>query len=103
MKLIPVAPIGTRRSVALVCGPQTSGLRETEEPTYPPSPRGNALRELRARDGAHVTIREAARRLGISPADMSSLEFGRATLSAEDWVEAERLIRELKARKEVTR
>lgn len=99
MKLIPVAPIGTRRSVAFVCGPRTSGLRDTEEPTYPPSPRGDALRELRAREGDHVTIGEAARLLGIGPADLCSLEYGRATLSDEDWIEAERLIRELKARK----
>ena len=100
MKLIPVAPIGTHRSVAFVCGPRTSELREIEEPTYPPSPRGAALRELRARDGAHVTLGEAARLLGIRPSEVSSLELGRVTLSAEDWDEAERLIRELKARKE---
>jgi hypothetical protein len=33
---------------------------------------------------------------------VSSLELGRVTLSAEDWDEAERLIRELKARKEAS-
>lgn len=97
MKLLPVAPIGTHRSAAFVCGPHTSGLREIEEPTYPPSPRGDALRELRAREGAHVTIREAARLLGISAVDVSALELGRATLSDEDWDEAERRIRESKA------
>ena len=100
MTLIPVAPIGSRRSVAFVCGPQTSELRDIEESTYPPSPRGAALRELRAREGAHVTLGEAARLLGIRPSELSSLELGRATLSAEDWAEAERIIRELKARKE---
>lgn len=99
MRLIPVAPIGTHRSVAFVCGPRTSELRDTEEPTYPPSPRGAALRELRAREGAHVTLGEVARMLGVRASDVSSLELGGATLSAEDWDEAERLIRELKSRK----
>jgi hypothetical protein len=37
--------------------------------------------------------------MGIRPSELSSLELGRATLSAEDWDEAERLIRDLKAEK----
>lgn len=100
MKIIPVSPTGTRQSLAFVCGVRTGGLREVTEPVYPPSPRGAALRELRAREGAHVTLGEAARLMGVRPSELSSLELGRATLSAEDWDEAERLIRDFKAEKD---
>ena len=80
--LIPVAPIGTERSMAFV---NPGGPREVELDVYPPSPRGDALRNLRV--GCDLGLRECARALGLSPVDVSALENGRATLSADDWCE----------------
>lgn len=74
--LLRVEPIGTRKTPAFVDYADGTGeLKTLDRPVYPASPDGEAFRRLRVERG--VSLREAARRLGISPADVSGLEFGR--------------------------
>jgi DNA-binding transcriptional regulator YiaG len=83
VKLVPVAPIGKRKSVALV-KPSTGPcmLREIELDEYPPSPDGERFRE--ARHAADLSLRECARELGLRPSEVSDLENGRA-VPADGW------------------
>lgn len=86
---IDVAPIGKRKAVGFRC---PGGYAEWEEPVYPESPRGEALRESRVRYG--VGLRELANRLGLSPVEVSNLERGRSTLTAEGWAVAMKIVEE---------
>lgn len=78
--LIPVAPIGQHTTFAFV---NPGGMREVTMQDYPPSERGAGLLHLRL--GCDLGLRECARAVGLSPVDISALEHGRATLSADDW------------------
>lgn len=78
--LIPVEPIGRGRTMAFVC---PGGLREVECDVYPPSP-GEALRESRA--AFSLGLRETAKLLELTPVELTHLERGAATLSAEEWL-----------------
>jgi hypothetical protein len=82
VKLIPtpVAPIDTRVATVLA---NPGGLRQVNEPVYPDHPSGDALRTLRHR--CDLALREAAKVLGLPPAEVSSLERGSATLAPEAW------------------
>jgi hypothetical protein len=81
--IIAVQPVGREKSVAFVSGPNVSGFREVEMDVYPHSPRGEALRGCRMQ--GYLTIRDAAKRLGIRCVEYCDLERGKATLLDEDW------------------
>lgn len=83
LRLILVAPIGTRETVALAC-PGGVAVR-ADEAIYPPSLR-DALRTTRF--AFDLGLREAAFVLKLSPSDLSRLERGEVTLSADDWCRA---------------
>lgn len=92
--LIPVEPIGSHESMAF-CNPPAPGrgsLRNVTTLDYPPHPCGEALRLLSMR--CDLGLREMACVLALRPSDVSALEFGRATLSAEDWCRVFRAIDE---------
>lgn len=78
----PVEPTGTERHRVHVQRATPRGRvcewRDVDSPTYPPSPEGEELRRLRVRV-ADLVLREAARRLGLSPAELSGLERGSLT------------------------
>lgn len=73
----PIAPIGTE---TVYChqnrGDEPHVWGPLELPTYPPSPEGEALRDLRVELG--LGLREAARVLGLSALELANLERGRA-------------------------
>lgn len=78
--VVSVAPTGSERAFAF-------GIGEHEVVVYPPHPDGEALRQ--ARVGADLGLREAAKALGVTPAVLSGLEFGRYRFErAEAWAEA---------------
>ncbi len=84
--LLPVAPIGTRTTLAFVNrGEGRGGLEEVTLDVYPEASvaRGRAFREYRVRIGR--SLREAAQLLGLHAVDVSSLERGAATLSEDEW------------------
>lgn len=80
----PVAPIGAEPVAALAC--PGAHLVTHMVSVYPPAPLADALRRLRL--ACDLGLREAARVLDLHPARLSELEFGRSTMSAEDWCEA---------------
>lgn len=85
LAIIPVAPVGSHESLAFVNPPPPSGgLQRVKVTDYPPSPRGEAL--LLTRLGFDLGLRAAAEVLGLRAVDLSALEHGRATLSADDWL-----------------
>lgn len=57
----PVQPIGRRTAPAFVC---PGGLRMVERDEFPPTPNGEALRELRL--AVDLTLRAAAKLLELS-------------------------------------
>lgn len=67
-----VEPVGTRKASVLV---------DIDLPIYPPSPRGQELRDARSLAG--LTMGEAARRAGISIVEWCDIERGRRI--PEDW------------------
>ena len=83
--VLPVEPIGHTPTAAFVeCADRSkSGLRLVDWPEYPPSPRGDALRQ--ARKAAGVTLGDAARRAGIRVSEWSGLELGSYTTDAAGW------------------
>jgi hypothetical protein len=84
--LIPVQPIGKRRSSAFVDGPNIRGIRELEFDEYPPSAQGIVLRQTRL--DRNIGIRDGARIIGLDVVDMSKLENGQWKLSDGDFVAA---------------
>lgn len=82
LHLIHVDPVGTRETVVLMC---LGGVLRVNEDVYPPSLR-ETLRTTRL--AFDLGLREAAFVLQLSPLDLSRLERGEATLSAEDWCRA---------------
>lgn len=84
LTLIPVEPIGTSRAVGFEeYADGSGGLVARDNKVYPSSHGGRLLRDARRRRS--VSIRDAARLLGIGCAELSGLELGRFTLSAADW------------------
>lgn len=82
--VIPVAPVGSHESLAFVNPPPPDGcLQRVTVKDYPPSPRGEALRDTRL--ALDLGFRTAADVLGLRPSEVSALERGSATLSADDW------------------
>lgn len=79
-----VAPIGERPVTALAC--PGAHLVTHMVSVYPPAPLADVLRRLRL--ACDLGLREAARVLDLHPSRLSELEFGRSTMSAEDWCEA---------------
>lgn len=73
LKLRDVPSTGMRTGMT-IHGPLTL-------PDYPPSPEAAALRQ--ARVDAGISLREMARRLGISAVDLSAVERGSKV--PEDW------------------
>lgn len=75
----PVAPVGTRRTIAHVNrGDAGSGFEEIEVPVYPADwlAEGRRVREVRHAVGLNLIV--AAQRLGLKgPVEMSELERGR--------------------------
>lgn len=87
LNLIPVQPVGSHESLAFVNPPPPDGgLQRVTVRDYPASPCGEAL--LHTRLGFDLGLRSAASVLGLSAVDLSALEHGRATLSADDWCRA---------------
>lgn len=87
LTLIPVPPCGSREAFTHVA--RTDGTHEwktTIAADYPSTPRGDVLFGLRV--SADVTRRQFADLLGITPEQECALEFGRMTLSDEDWARA---------------
>lgn len=80
MKLIDVDPIGEETGPAFVDGPGIHELRMVTRAVYPDSG-GRAFRA--ARVDASISLREMARRLGLSAVELSSVERGSAR--PEDW------------------
>lgn len=80
-RLVPVTPTGSRAAAALVMRSGPRGRVCSQEvvalDTYPPSPEGEELRRVRVHE-ADLTLREAARCLGITPSELSALERGSA-------------------------
>ncbi len=95
---IPVAPIAVRKSGAFVecTDARKSGYQMVDWPVYPPSPRGEAVRELRMRTA--LGLGSAARLFGVSVVTWSGLERGGVTLSDGDWELVETELRERVAR-----
>jgi hypothetical protein len=71
-----------------------NGFQETDWLTADKSPEGIALRDLRVEVGA--SLGDAARLLGITVVELSSLERGIAVLSAADWTRATDALRAAK-------
>ena len=83
MTPIAVTPLRVEKALAFVC---PGGLREVDSPVYPEHPRGKALRSLRV--ACDVTLGDAARIAGITPAQLSGLEHGRYALANDtEWCE----------------
>ncbi len=94
-RITPVEPTGSRSGGAgFICRTGGQGgavARMPDVRTYPPSPRGEALRALRVRIG--LGARAAAAKIGISGADLGRLERGEATLESDnEWDRAEALL-----------
>ncbi len=86
--VVEVAATGTETSNAFVM--RSGGdckFQPLTEPTYPPHPEGEAFRAQRVHYG--WSLRRAAEALGLSPLQVSGLEFGRYTfVDPNDWNEA---------------
>ncbi len=84
MKLRPVAPCGQHRSPCFVDYADGTGeLRDLDIADYPNEERRRELRNRRVNGAAFMSIREAARRLGLTAAEYSSIERG--SMEPEDW------------------
>lgn len=89
-----VLPTGEEvETSATVCmGPRRDRAIRTARQVYPPSFAGDRLREVR--HAIHLSVREAAARLGMAPQDLNDLEFGRAVLDDDgEWERAEVMLR----------
>lgn len=89
--VVKVDPVGTERAHGF--RHFTDGHVETswDQPVYPPHPQGQAFRD--ARVAAGVGLRDASKRLGLSPEIVSGLERGRYQFAdAADWTRAREAI-----------
>lgn len=87
MKLVNATAVGTKRSlVHLNHGPDKPHTWEFMTiPVYPDSPDGKKLREVRI--AKNITLRQAAKRLGISVTECSQLERGVKILGEEESID----------------
>lgn len=85
MKIERVDPIGTKQGLAFVehRDRTRSGVEVVEISSYPPSPKGAALRAARTALG--LTLRDASRAAGLTAAEWCGLERG--SYSVDDWSE----------------
>jgi hypothetical protein len=91
IRIVPRHQIGERETAGFRTKADGSCSWATwVEPVYAPSPQGAALHELRVALG--LTIGQAARTLGIGPADMSALEWGRAEPEGDNWDYVRRML-----------
>ncbi len=90
--ITPVDAIG--RETARGFGRRSDGtpIYEWEIDIFPPSPNGKKLRDLRKE--LDIGLREAAKALGISATELSSLERGGATCG--EWEELFQVLREVR-------
>lgn len=87
LSVLSIAPIGTRD--AGFCTAEFKGARPVHVPVYPPHPRGERLRAKRKE--WKIGLREAAKLLGMSAADLSHVESGSGEFADETayaWCEA---------------
>jgi hypothetical protein len=90
LKITRLEPTGTRTVHGFGHGPDGSPVYEWQEPEYPPSPRGEQLRELRL--SLRIGLRQACRHADVKAIEWSGLERGWAVA---DFDEAERLLRSM--------
>lgn len=86
MKLdfIKVEPIGAERNLVFVdYANRRGGARFEDSPVYPTAVEGQRLRSLRQE--RRITLRRATEILGITGVELSRLECGSLTLSADQW------------------
>lgn len=85
----PIVPTGTRPGgPGFVCGPSpNAGFRAVmpDVEVYPPAPNGEALRRLRIDERPPLSIRAAAKIVGLTGREISDLEQGRAGLEENEW------------------
>ena len=74
------AEMGDLREAADIC---MAILGDHRVPTYAETPGGERLRAMRTEKRLTLSVFRTA--FGLSPADTSGLEWGRTTLSADDW------------------
>lgn len=80
MKLLDVEPIGTRKSFTHINRWEKPHIWDwVDWPIYPKYPDGEKLRE--ARRGIHLSLGNAARKVGLSVSDFSALEHGKKKLA----------------------
>lgn len=98
MKLIPQTPVGYEVKMAPMCECRR-GRAGTDRVRAPIFPRaavdlGARLRDERVngRQG-YLDLREAARRVALTPRELSALERGEVTVDAHDWDELLRKLR----------
>jgi|FLYL01.1.fsa_nt_gi DNA-binding XRE family transcriptional regulator len=90
-RLEDVAPVGEEKR--MVVDAMSGRQREVVVLVYPHSAKGRRLRELRTRRS--MTLRAAARRLGLLPHELAELEAGTARpVDPEDWDRLFRTLRE---------
>ena len=76
MRVVPVSPIGTRASTALVNHGGHCRLENIDVTVYPAS--RHAMAVVMKRRSLGLSLREAAARIGLAPRDLSDIEHGRA-------------------------
>ena len=89
IKLIEQKPIGISRGMAFVTRVDGCNFEPVERPTYDCA-RGKQFRELRK--SLDLTIMEAARRLDLTPTEISGIEWGR--YAPADWEALEARLKE---------
>jgi len=77
----PVEPIGERDTQGFAHYSDGCRWVNVRVPVFPPSPDGDALRDVRRLIG----LGEAARHVNLTPEQMSGLERGRYTLTNPEW------------------
>jgi hypothetical protein len=93
-KVFPIAvpPLRTERRGAFVTRTNGNcGFELMDFDVHPQSPRGRAFRDMR--EQCRLSMRDAAKALGITAVQVSGLERGSFTLTPEGWNEAERIVR----------
>lgn len=82
--LHPIAvPPARRDGVGYDCGKDRSRVFRDDLPTWDPTPENVKARSLRRASG--LTLGEVSRAVGIGVAEVSGLEYGAQTLTAEEW------------------
>jgi hypothetical protein len=90
VRLTPVPPTCLRETHGFVTRGDGCGTERVTIPEYPPSPGGEALRTLRVKLG--LSLRDAARALGVTAVEMSGVERG--SYRPESWAGAAALLQD---------